>query len=371
MRTTEAIIEEGPGSFRLGEVPVSPVGPDSGLLRVEACGICGSDIEQYRGTLPRDLDLPYPFIPGHEPIGVIEEVGDQAARRWGVEPGDRVAVEAGIPCGHCRGCLEMSTICTGWHRRPFAYGLVPMDEPWGPTGAYARQMWLHPQTRLFKLPTSMPLARAAFFNPLSGAIAWAVHAGELQMGESVAIWGPGQRGLACLIAARSAGAGAIAVVGLGSDAHRLAAAAELGADATLVHGRDDVHDRIMEMTGGAGVDVALDVSAGATGPIREAIECVRPGGRVVLVGMKGRQTATELFTDDLVMRAITIRGAFATGWRATEQAVRLLETSPLDLDRLQTHAFPLEDAEKAIAALAGEGGERSIAVSIRPSGDLS
>ena len=100
-RTTRAIVQTGPRRLELRELPVPDIDDDSGLLRIEACGICGSDAEQYAGILPAQ----WPLIPGHEPLGVIERIGDRAAKRWGVDVGDRVAVEVLIPCGHCRACL--------------------------------------------------------------------------------------------------------------------------------------------------------------------------------------------------------------------------------------------------------------------------
>src|SRR5262249_51878842 len=99
-RTSRAIVQTGPRQLELRELPVPGRPDDAGLLRIEACGICGSDAEQYPGTIP----VPYPLVRGHEPLGVIEAIGDRAAKRWGVDVGDRVAVEAVIPCGHCAAC---------------------------------------------------------------------------------------------------------------------------------------------------------------------------------------------------------------------------------------------------------------------------
>src|SRR5213593_3963834 len=101
MRTSRAVVQTAPRRLELRELPIPEIDDDSALLRVEACGICGSDAEQYVGTIP----VRYPLVPGHEPLGVIERIGDRAAKRWHVDVGDRVAVEAPIPCGHCRSCV--------------------------------------------------------------------------------------------------------------------------------------------------------------------------------------------------------------------------------------------------------------------------
>src|SRR5438552_10860844 len=101
MRTSRAVVQTAPRRLELRELPVPEIDDDSALLRVEACGICGSDAEQYTGVLP----TAWPSIPGHEPLGIIDRIGDKAARRWGVDVGDRVAVEVLIPCRHCPACI--------------------------------------------------------------------------------------------------------------------------------------------------------------------------------------------------------------------------------------------------------------------------
>ena len=101
--TVRAAVQTGPRQIEIREFPRPVIGPDDGgLLRIEACGICGSDVEQFRGHLGQQW---LPMVPGHEPLGIIEEVSDQAAARWGVQPGDRVAVEILIPCRSCDLCL--------------------------------------------------------------------------------------------------------------------------------------------------------------------------------------------------------------------------------------------------------------------------
>src|ERR1700675_4446481 len=96
-RTTRAVVQTGTRSLEMRELPLPEIGADDALLRVEACGICGSDYEQFAGALP----VRFPVIPGHEPVGRIAEIGANAAKKWGVAVGDRVSVEALVPCGQC------------------------------------------------------------------------------------------------------------------------------------------------------------------------------------------------------------------------------------------------------------------------------
>src|SRR5207249_11563768 len=103
--TVRAVVLTKPKTLEAREFPRPAIGADDALLRIEACGICGSDYEQYEGAQPQHEDYtPYPVIPGHEPLGIIEEAGRHAQARWGVTEGDRVAVRSGYGCGHCEAC---------------------------------------------------------------------------------------------------------------------------------------------------------------------------------------------------------------------------------------------------------------------------
>ena len=120
---SRAIVQTAPKKLEMRELRVPDVTDDTAILRVEACGICGSDLEQYDGVLPVRL----PLVPGHEPLGVIEKIGDTAARRWGVDVGDRVAVEALIPCGHCRDCRSGRYQLCRSRGGLFGYSYIPLE----------------------------------------------------------------------------------------------------------------------------------------------------------------------------------------------------------------------------------------------------
>src|SRR3990172_8057009 len=112
-RTSRAIVQTGPRALEMRELPLPEIGPDDGLLKIEACGICGSDYEQYEGALP----VRFPVIPGHEPVRVIEAVGALAAGGWRAREGGRGAFETLLPCGCCTGCVQgRSRLCRGWAR---------------------------------------------------------------------------------------------------------------------------------------------------------------------------------------------------------------------------------------------------------------
>ena len=356
-RTSRAIVQEGPRRLVLRELPIPEIDDTSALLRVEACGICGSDAEQYAGV----LRAPYPLIPGHEPLGVIEEIGDAAAKRWGVTTGDRVAVEAPIPCGHCPTCRAGRYPMCRTRGGFFAHGYVRLSHPPGLWGAYADYMYLDPCSIVHRVRPDIPASVAVMFNPLGAGFRWAVEIPDTGPGDTVLILGPGQRGLACVIAARAAGADTIIVTGLARDRTKLALALELGADHTIDVEAEDVRARVKALTAGRGADVVVEVSSDAVAPVAEALHLVAAGGRIVLAGMKGFTSVPDFVSDLIVVKEITITGAFGVTSPAYDAAIHLIESGRVPLARMHTHDFALEDAERAIQMLAGEvPGEASI-----------
>jgi threonine dehydrogenase-like Zn-dependent dehydrogenase len=354
---TRAVVQTGPRHLELRDLPIPEIDDDSGLLRLEACGICGSDAEQYNGVLP----VPYPVIPGHEPLGIIEAIGDRAAKRWGVDVGDRVAVEVLLPCGHCRACREgRYQVCRG-RKGGFGYSYIPLSQSPGLWGAYADYMYLDPASILHPMKKELPASHAVLFNPLGAGFRWAVEIPRTGPGDTVLILGPGQRGIASVIAARAAGAEKIIVTGLTRDTAKLALARELGADHTIDIETENARKRVKELTDGHGADVVVEVSANATQPVAEALHYAAPSARVVLAGVKGFKNVPDFVSDLIVVKEITILGAFGVTSRGYQAAIRLIESGRVPVEKMHTHDFALEEAELAIQTLAGEApGESSI-----------
>jgi threonine dehydrogenase-like Zn-dependent dehydrogenase len=356
-RKSRVVVQTGPRHLEMRELPLPEIDADSALLRVEACGICGSDAEQYAGVLP----APWPTVLGHEPLGIIEQIGDRAAKRWGVDVGDRVAVETLIPCGHCRACIEgRYQVCRG-RGGMFGYSYVPISHPPGLWGAYADFMYLDPFSIVHPIRKDIPASLAVTFNPIGAGFRWAVELPGTGPGDTVLILGPGQRGLASVIAARAAGAQTIIVTGLARDAKKLALARELGADHVIEIESEDARRRVKEITAGRGADVVVEVSSNSAEPVAEALHYVATGGRIVLAGVKGFKPVPGFVSDLIVVKEVTIRGAFGVTSRAYEAAIRLIESGRVPIEKMHTHDFALEDAEEAILTLAGEAaGESSI-----------
>ena len=346
-----AVLTE-PRTFDYREVELPDVGSDEGLLRVEAAGLCGTDWEQYLGHLD---DTPWsvrPVVPGHEILGWIEKVGREAAKRWGVKEGDRVTVEASIPCGQCFQCqVGRPVLC----KDGMGYGLrVGFDNPPHLWGGYGTHMYLHPRATLHRAPPDVPTDVMSLFNPMSNAVRWAVERPGTGMGDTIVIEGPGQRGLLSVVAAREAGAGKIIVTGTPRDEVRLSLARELGADETVVVGDEDPVERVVEATGGRLADVVVDVSALATEPIVQAVEMVRPGGTVVVAGLKASNPIPGFVSDKLITKEISMLGVLSSSWSSVEKAIDVIRRKGDALRKLCTHRYPVDEADKAVRVLGRE-----------------
>ena len=362
-RTTLAMVQTAPRRLEPRDLPLPHIDDNSALLRIEAWGICGSDYEQYEGV----LRTPMPVVPGHEPLGIIEEIGDGAARRWGVDVGDRVAVETMLSCRFCCRCLQGDYhLCE--ERRIYSY--IPLSEEPGLWGAYSEYMFLHGNSIVHKMDRSLPPEIAVMFNPLGAGFRWAVEVPRTKPGDTVLILGPGQRGLASVLAARQVGAEKIIVTGLEADARKLEIATLFGADETIDVDNEDTAERVLEATGGRGADVVVDVTSYATEPVSGALGYVRAGGTIVLAGVKGYKPIPDFVSDLIVGKEITIKGVIGVTSSGYSSAIRLIESGKVPLEAMHTHRFGLRDAELAIKTLAREiPGDESIHSCLLPGRD--
>jgi len=352
MTNALAAVLTGPRTFEHREFPLPQIGQEDGLLRVEANGLCGTDYEQYCCKLDNTPWGRTPIIPGHETIGWIERIGPQAAKNWKVRSGDRVCVKAPLPCGRCRQCRMAA-----FHRceRRMGYGLyLTTDVKPALWGGYATHMYLHPDTVLKRAPDDIPSDVMTLFNPLSGVVRWIYHVPNLRMGEHVVILGPGQRGILAALTAKEAGARTVTVTGLAQDRHRLEVARALGADAVVDVTTEDLVERVRDITGGEMADLVLDMSAGSTEPILQAVEIAREGGRIVLAGLKGGKALSGLVTDKIVIKELQLQGVLSSTSQSLEVAIEILKRRHVELSAICTHVYPLAMADRAVRALGRE-----------------
>lgn len=326
--------------------PRPTIDASSGLLLVEANGICGTDVH-FRGE---GVDVPR--VLGHEVVGRVLEIGELAQQRWGVEPGDRVAVEAGIACGTCRSCQSgFAQTCSAG----LGYGSnVTTDVAPSLWGGLAELMYLAPGTILTKLDEAIPADVAAgWFSPMANAVDWTGDiGGDVQPGQVVVILGPGPQGLAACVAAKARGAGLVVLAGLSSDQHRLAAAVELGADVTLEADVTPVADAVRELTGGAMADVVIDVSGSASSSSTTA-QTVRPRGTIVAASPINTHADVGLPLRDLIWKQVRWQGVLSNRPSAAPGAAHLLAKNAVALAPLITHRFDLDGSDAAIDVVAG------------------
>jgi threonine dehydrogenase-like Zn-dependent dehydrogenase len=361
MEEALAAVLEAPKNFQFRAFPIPDVVEDDAVLRVEACGLCGTDYDQWLGHL-KDWGGGMPIIPGHEVMGFIDRIGPKASKLWNVKEGDRVAIEPIIPCGHCEDCVSGAyTRC----QSDLGYGLYQSTNV-APSlwGGYATHVYLHPRTMVHKLPSTVPTDLMTLVNPLSNAIRWIYEVGGVGLGSTVVVEGPGQRGLLAVATAKRAGAVNIIVTGTRADASRLELASRLGATATINVDEEDPIARVGELTNGKLADVVLDVSSGAMAPILQAIDMVKRGGRVVLAGLKNNSKLNGLPIDNVVLREIELVGVLSAGWQSTEMAIDMIKKEGDALQVLCSHSFSLENVTEAVRTLGRENPDSGDAVHV-------
>lgn len=365
-----AMVQIADRRLEMQEIEMQRIAPGEALLRVEACGLCGSDIDQYRGTFNGKRPDSYPLIPGHEPVGVIEEIGAEAALSWGIKSGDRVSLIPHLTCGRCEFCLGgQSHLCKSLLPVPKPnYGMIPLGYRHGLWGGYSEFMHLHPRTIFCRLPDSVPASMATMYQALASGLRWAVQVPATAMSDNVLVMGCGQRGLASVWALRRAGVSNIIVTGLARDRAKLDVARRLGASHTIIVDQDNTVERVMAITHGRGVDVAIDVVPGSPQPVIDAVECIRVGGMIVVAGIKGAGNTAALSTDRLLYKEITIKGVYTQGADAYREAVHFMATDLATLAPMHTHEFSLDRVEEAILRLAGELPGDPICISVHPPG---
>ncbi|HEY3479586.1 MAG TPA: zinc-binding dehydrogenase [Amycolatopsis sp.] len=343
-----AMVQLGPGVLEEQEFEVPVIGDGEALLKIEATGVCGSDKTQLDGGLAKSGWSAYPVIPGHEPVGRVVEIGAEARRLWGVEEGQLVAVESVVPCQVCDRCTGgLVKFC----RNRFSYGFTPTTFGSGLWGGFAEYLVLRPNTRVHPVPEGIEAEVATLFNPLGAGFDWTVRRGGTVAGDAVVVLGCGQRGLASAVAARAAGADRVVVTGLARDRHKLEIAAKLGVDATVeVDNLPDVVTAVRAALGGD-ADRVVDTTPHAVSAIGDAIALVRPGGVVVVAGLKGGADLSGVDADAMVLKAIDIRGVVSVEPWGYRQALRLLGSGRLPVELLHSHTVPLTKVREGIELL--------------------
>jgi L-iditol 2-dehydrogenase len=299
-------------------------GDDELLIRIKACGICGSDVHGYDGSTGRRLP---PVVMGHEAAGLVESVGGAVSA---FRPGDRVTFDSTVYCGTCFYCLRgQVNLCD--HREVIGVSTPAFRR----MGAFAEFVTV-PARIAYPLPDNLPFAHAAMIEAVSVAV-HAVSLTPIALDDAVVVVGAGMIGLLTLQAVRQAGAGKIIVVDV--DDTRLDLARSLGATQTFNSRNADVIPQILEQTMGRGADVALEC-VGSTIPVKLALDSVRKGGAVTLVGNVA--PTIELGLQSAVTRQIRLQGSCASSGEYPA-CISLISRGAIQVEPLISAVAPLED----------------------------
>ncbi len=361
-----AAVKVAGGKTELREVPMPDIPPDAGLLKVEAAGVCGSDV----GAYPREDRGP--VIMGHENVGVIAKVGPIASKLWGVKEGDRVAIEEYLPCGHCEYCREgeyrlCKTADHFFDPNNLRFGSTPLTVEPGLWGGFSQYLYLPPTTVIHRVPKGPPLEQLAMALPMGNGVQWACVEGEAGPGKDVLIMGPGQQGLACLVASRAAGANRVFVAGLSRDTYRLDIAKKLGADAVIDVEREDIRERIAELTDGRGLDSVVDTTSSRSAQvIFDGIDILKHKGGVIVA--QGIPTVPDFPMGKFTRKYITRKSARGHSYKSVEIGLQYIASGRFPLHLLTTDRFGLDAVDRAIRSTGGEVSSTSIHVTVAPWG---
>lgn len=309
--------------IELVEFPQPEAAPDEVLIRVEACGVCGSDVHGFDGSTGRRIP---PIVMGHEAAGVVERTGSSVR---GLRAGDRVTFDSMVYCGECRFCRRGEVnLCD--NRRVLGVSCGEYRRH----GAFAEYVAV-PERITYKLPDEVPFEHAAMVEPVSISV-HALALTPVRLGDTAVVVGTGMVGLLVVQAAKLAGCSR--VIAVDTDDARLALAAKLGASDALNPNTTDVPAAVRDLTAGAGADVAFEV-VGASQPVETAIASVRKGGAVTLVG--NFSPTVQLPLQSVVTRQVKLIGSCGSAGEY-----------PACLDLLARCAIQVQPLISAVAPLA-------------------
>src|SRR5579862_5328956 len=326
----KALVYHGPGERAWEHVPdPSILEPTDAIVRIDSSTICGTDLHILKGDVP---EVKPGTILGHEAVGVVVEVGSAVTT---LEPGDRVLVSCITSCGRCRFCKEgRYGLCTGGGG--WIFGRL-ID---GLQAEFARVPFA--DTSVYKVPDDLADEQVLFLaDILPTAYEVGVLNGGVEPGDTIAIVGAGPIGLAAIMTSKLHTPGKIISIDL-ADA-RLEKAREFGADVTINNDREDPIAKVMELTGGLGVDVAIE-AVGVPATFELCTELIRPGGHVANVGVHGHSATLHL--EKLWIRDVLITTGLVDT-NTTPKLLRLIEGGRLDPLPFATHHFALADVESA------------------------
>jgi alcohol dehydrogenase len=345
-----ALVFRGPNQIGIEQVPIPKPGYGEAVIRVTLTTICGTDVHILKGEYPVKPGL----VIGHEPVGVIHEIGPGVN---GYAVGDRVLVGAITPCGQCDFCLSGKLSQCGGAIGGWKFGNTI-------NGAQAEYLLVpHAQANLAKIPEELADEQVVLLADIASTGFSASESGGVQLGDAVAIFAQGPIGLCATVGARLKGAGL--VIAVESDPVRIAMSKRMGADVVIDYRKEDVTDAVRRLTRGRGADVAIE-ALGASQTFESALKVLRPGGTLSSLGVYSGKLSIPLepFAAGLGDHKI-VTTLCPGGKERMRRLMELVRHGRMDLRPLLTHTFSLDQITKAYDLFANRK-EGVLKVAIRP-----
>lgn len=335
-----AVIARAPKDYRLEKKKAPRAGKGELIIKVVACGVCGSDIHAYHGAPSywgnekMTAWMKAPVTPGHEFFGEVAELGEGAAEKHGVKIGDRVIAEQIIPCNECKYCIEGDYhLCMVHNMYGFQKDVAE--------GGMAEYMRISSSSKIHKIPASVTIEEAATIEPLACSI-HAVERGSISFGDFVVVAGAGPIGLFIIQLVRLKTPKKLIVLDVNEK--RLQTSLALGADMTMNPAKEDVVTKILEMTGGYGCDVYIEASGNPAGVI-QGLNMLRKKGRFVEFSVFSKETSVD-WSIIGEKKELDVLGAHISP-NTYPIAIDLLSRKLIKVKGIVTHKFPLKDFEAA------------------------
>lgn len=345
-----AAVYRGANRMALETVPVPEIGDRELLVRIHACGVCGTDLKKIEFGLVRP-----PKIFGHEMAGVVARAGSSVIK---FAPGDRVAVHHHVPCRRCFYCRKkLFSQCAQYRRTGTTAGFEPAGGGFAP---YVRVMDWIVEDGTILIPNHVTFEEASFLEPLNTCLK-ALETAELEAGEVVAIFGQGPVGLLFTQVAAIKGA---RVVGLDLLPQRVDLSMELGAEIALIPRREDLASTLAGLTQGRGADLAIVATADSR-VVGAAQEAVRRGGRVLLFANTVPGEVIPVDASRICVEEKQLIGSYSSSVELQDSAAELIFAGQINVKRLISHCFPLDRIAEAID-IASHPSENSLKVIVQP-----
>ncbi len=325
--------QKGEGFIEIRDVPIPDPKANEVKIKIEACGICGSDIHV------RHDSFPYwpPVTLGHEFTGTVIETGPDCQN---FSEGDRVVAEPHTKaCGHCYLCRTGNVQICSQKRSP----------GWGIDGGMAEYI-CYPEHLLHRIPEEMTWQQAAVVEPVANVVTDLILRTRMMPGDFVAVQGPGPIGLMTALVARAAGAAGVVIIGTpGDEQLRLRKARELGFENVINLAVTDPFEAVMEMTGGRGADVVVECS-GSVKAIPTSVELVRKRGKICVIGLTGNKNV-EIPWDKFAFKVAEVIFNLSTEYDSWDRTIKLIQNGSVPAEKLISHFEPLEKWEEVFDAI--------------------